>query len=96
MRDGDGVAALFEAGATLVAGGERAVRGGAAITRVALATWVGDRTNVANPRRSCWRAMLRWSSPSGASTCCAAATTAAGATRSSSRRAKTEPRRSAG
>lgn len=51
LRDGEALAELFEAGAVLVAGGERPARGGEAIVRVALATWAGDRTYVADPRR---------------------------------------------
>jgi ubiquinone/menaquinone biosynthesis C-methylase UbiE len=51
LRDGEALAGLFEAGAVLVAGGQRPARGGAAIARLALATWAGDRTYVADPRR---------------------------------------------
>jgi hypothetical protein len=45
------LAALFETGAVLVAGDARPARGGAEIARLALATWVSERTYVADPRR---------------------------------------------
>ena len=51
MRDGQALAELFEAGAVLVAGNERQGRGGEEIARLALATWEGDRTYIADPRR---------------------------------------------
>ena len=50
IRDPQAVAELFEEGAVLMAGNERPGRGGAAIARLALATWDGDRTYVADPR----------------------------------------------
>ena len=51
LRDRQALAALFEAGAVLVTGDEQPARGGEAIARVALATWDGDGTYVADPRR---------------------------------------------
>ena len=51
LRDGEALAALFEEGAVLVAGEERLARGGEAIARLALATWAGDHSYVADPRR---------------------------------------------
>jgi hypothetical protein len=50
-RDGAMLAALFEDGAVFVAGDEPSVRGGAAITRRALALCDGGRTYVADPQR---------------------------------------------
>ena len=51
MRDAQALAELFAEGAVLVAGDERQARGGEEIARLALATWAGDRTYVADPRR---------------------------------------------
>jgi len=51
MGDRQALAELFEAGAVLVAGDQRPGRGGAEIARLALATWQGDATYVADPRR---------------------------------------------
>ncbi len=51
LRDGETLATLFETGAVLVAGEERPARGGETIARLALATWAGDRTYVADPRQ---------------------------------------------
>ncbi len=45
------LAALFEAGAVLVAGDRPLARGGEAIARVATGLWTGERTYVADPRR---------------------------------------------
>ena len=50
LRDGEALAGLFEEGAVLLAGQERPARGGEAIARLALTTWDGDRTYVADPR----------------------------------------------
>jgi hypothetical protein len=51
IRDPRVLAGLFEAGAVLVVGDERPAHGGEEIARLALATWEGDRTYVADPRR---------------------------------------------
>jgi quercetin dioxygenase-like cupin family protein len=51
LRDHQVLAALFEAGATLVMGGDQPVRGGEAIARAALATRDGIGHYVADPRR---------------------------------------------
>lgn len=51
LRDRAALAALFEEGAVLVAGDGRPARGGEEIARLALATWAGERTYVAEPRR---------------------------------------------
>lgn len=51
MRDDATVAALFEAGAVLVADDGPPIRGDAAIASLALALWEGDRAYVADPRR---------------------------------------------
>ena len=51
IRDRQAVAELFEEGAVLIAGDERPGRGGEAIARLALATWEGEHTYVADPRR---------------------------------------------
>ena len=50
VRDRQAIVELFEESAVLVVGDARAVRGGAAIARLALATWDGDHTYVADPR----------------------------------------------
>ncbi len=50
LRDHDALVGLFHDGAVLVAGNPQPVRGGEEIARLALATWAGDRTYVANPR----------------------------------------------
>lgn len=50
VRDPEALAELFEGGAMLVAGDAQIARGHAAITRLALATWDGDHTYVADPR----------------------------------------------
>jgi hypothetical protein len=51
VRDREALAELFETGAVLVAGDERPARGGEEIARLALATWAGNHTYVADPRR---------------------------------------------
>ena len=51
LRDGEALADLFEEGAVLVAGHGRPARGRGQIARLALATWAGDHTYVADPRR---------------------------------------------
>jgi hypothetical protein len=51
IRDRAALAALFEDGAVLIAGDQRPGHGGEEIARLALATWDGDRTYVAAPRR---------------------------------------------
>ena len=51
VGDRAALAALFEAGAVLVAGDRPLARGGEAIARVATALWTGERTYVADPRR---------------------------------------------
>jgi hypothetical protein len=50
LRDEEALAALFEDGAVLFAGNERAARGGEAIAGLALATWEGSRSYVAEPQ----------------------------------------------
>ncbi len=50
LRDPHTLAALFEAGAVLVTGGERPARGGEAIAQLALATWDSDHSYLADPR----------------------------------------------
>lgn len=50
LRDHQGLVELFEDGAVLVIGKERSARGGEAIARLALMTWVGGKTYVANPQ----------------------------------------------
>jgi hypothetical protein len=51
LRDRQMVAELFEDGALLVVNDERAARGRADIARLALLSWEGDHTYVANPER---------------------------------------------
>ena len=51
IRDRAALAALFEDGAIFIAGDQRPGRGGEEIARLALATWNGDRTYVADPRQ---------------------------------------------
>ena len=51
IRDREALAELFEERAVLVAGDERPACGGEEIARLALATWEGDHTYVADPRR---------------------------------------------
>ena len=51
VRDGALLAALFEAGAALVADNGAPIRGGGAIAGLALALWEGERTYVADPHR---------------------------------------------
>jgi hypothetical protein len=51
LRDRQALAELFEDGAVLVASDERSARGGEEIARLALATWIGDHTYVADLRR---------------------------------------------
>ena len=50
LRDHQALAELFEDGAVLVVGDERSARGGEAIARLALVTWEGDHTYVADPQ----------------------------------------------
>lgn len=50
LRDNRALAELFEDGAVLVVGDERSARGGEAIARLALMTWAGGQTYVANPQ----------------------------------------------
>jgi hypothetical protein len=50
LRDHQALAELFEDGAVLVIGNERSARGGEAIARLALVTWAGGQTYVANPQ----------------------------------------------
>lgn len=49
LRDSAMLAALFEGEAVLIADGDPPCRGGAAIARLALTLWEGDRTYVAAP-----------------------------------------------
>ncbi len=51
IRDPASLATLVEEAAGLVAGDDQPARGGEEIARLALATWEGDRTYVADPRR---------------------------------------------
>ncbi|MDP9368202.1 MAG: hypothetical protein M3Q03_08005 [Chloroflexota bacterium] len=51
IRDPASLATLFEEAAVLVTGDAQPARGGEEIARLALATWEGDRTYVAEPRR---------------------------------------------
>ncbi len=51
IRDPASLATLVEEAAVLVAGDVQPARGGEEIARLALATWEGDRTYVADPRR---------------------------------------------
>lgn len=51
LRDRQALAELFENGAVLVVGDERSARGGEDIARLALVTWEGDHTYVADPKR---------------------------------------------
>lgn len=51
LADPEAVAALFDPGAVLIAGDDRLARGGAMIAHHALATWQGERSYVASPRR---------------------------------------------
>jgi hypothetical protein len=51
VGDRAALAALFEAGAVLLARDRRSARGGDEIAGLALATWDGDRVYVADPRR---------------------------------------------
>jgi hypothetical protein len=50
LRNHQVLAELFEDGAVLVAGDERSARGGEEIARLALVTWEGDHTYVADLR----------------------------------------------
>jgi hypothetical protein len=50
LRDRQALAELFEDGAVLVMGDERSARGGEDIARLALGTWEGGRTYVADPQ----------------------------------------------
>jgi hypothetical protein len=50
LRDRQALAELFEDGAVLVVDDERSARGGEAIARLALVTWAGDHTYVADPQ----------------------------------------------
>lgn len=50
LRDHQALAELFERGAVLVVGDERSARGGEAIARLALVTWEGDHTYIADPQ----------------------------------------------
>src|SRR5262245_25676952 len=49
LRDPQALAGLFEAGAVLIVGDEQPARGGEDITRLALVTWEGGHTYVADP-----------------------------------------------
>ena len=49
LRDRQALAGLFEDGAVLVVGDEPSARGGEDIARLALATWEGGHTYVADP-----------------------------------------------
>lgn len=51
VRDPELLASLFGQGATLVVDNERPAHGNEEIARLALATWAGERTYVAAPRR---------------------------------------------
>lgn len=51
VRDGTALAELFEEGAVLIAGDGRPARSAKEIARLALATWDGDHTYVADPQR---------------------------------------------
>ncbi len=51
IRDSAALATLFEDAAVLVPGDARPARGTEEIARLALATWEGDRTYVADPQR---------------------------------------------
>jgi ketosteroid isomerase-like protein len=51
LRDHQALARLFEDGAVLVVDDERSAYGAEDIARLALATWEGDHTYVANPLR---------------------------------------------
>jgi hypothetical protein len=50
LRDPQALAELFEHGAVLDVGDERSARGGEAIARLALVTWEGDHTYIADPQ----------------------------------------------
>lgn len=50
LRDGQALAALFEDRAVLVMERQEQARGGAAIARLALARWSGERTYIVNPQ----------------------------------------------
>jgi hypothetical protein len=50
LRDRQALAELFEDGAVLAVDAERSARGGEDITRLALATWEGAHTYVAEPK----------------------------------------------
>lgn len=50
LRDQQALAELFEDGAMLVVNDERSARGGEAIARLALVTWAGEHSYVANPQ----------------------------------------------
>ena len=51
LRDRQALAELFEAGAVLVVGDERSARGGEDIAGLALVTWEGAHTYVADPKQ---------------------------------------------
>ena len=51
IRDHEALAELFEECAMLVADHERTAHGGEEIVRLAMATWAGDHTYVADPQR---------------------------------------------
>jgi hypothetical protein len=51
LGDGQALAALFEAGAVLLAEGQAPVHGSTAIAQTALAQWSGEQTYVADPQR---------------------------------------------
>ena len=51
LRDHQALAELFEDGAVLAVGDEWSARGGADIARLALVTWEGIHTYVADPKR---------------------------------------------
>ena len=50
LGDHQALAALFEDGAVLVVDDERSARGGEAIARLALVTWAGEHTYIADPQ----------------------------------------------
>lgn len=50
IRDADALAVLFEETAVLVAGNASSARGDDHVVRLALATWQGEHTYVADPR----------------------------------------------
>lgn len=51
LRDPQALADLFESGAVLAVDDERTAHGGEAIAQLALVTWAGDHTYIAEPKR---------------------------------------------